>query len=108
TERCVIQLRPEGLTVTEIAPGIDLERDVLGHAGIPLRVSDDLRTMDPRLFHPEPMRLTLMQKGRGYASASNTRSCSVHGCPVLSISTAAGKKRTARLPKERRSKHRAG
>ena len=65
TERCAIQLRPEGLTVTEIAPGIDLERDVLGQAGIPLRVSDDLHMMDPRLFRPEPMGLTLMQKGRG-------------------------------------------
>jgi propionate CoA-transferase len=61
TERCVIELRPDGLTVTEIAPGIDLERDVLGQAGIDLRVSADLKRMDSRLFLPEPMGLTLSQ-----------------------------------------------
>jgi acyl CoA:acetate/3-ketoacid CoA transferase len=59
TERCVIRLRPEGLTVEEIAPGVDLERDVLGQAKIPLCVSPDLRPMDGRLFRPEPMGLRL-------------------------------------------------
>jgi acyl CoA:acetate/3-ketoacid CoA transferase len=59
TERCVIRLRPEGLTVEEIAPGVDLERDVLGQADIPLRVSPDLRPMDGRLFKPEPLGLRL-------------------------------------------------
>jgi acyl CoA:acetate/3-ketoacid CoA transferase len=59
TERCVIRLQPEGLTVTEIAPGVDLERDVLGQAGIPLRVSPDLKRMEARLFRPEPMGLQL-------------------------------------------------
>ncbi len=59
TERCVIKLLPDGLTVTEIAPGIDLERDVLNQASIPLQVSDDLRRMDARLFKPELMGLKL-------------------------------------------------
>ena len=59
TERCVIRLLPDGLTVTEIAPGIDLERDVLGQAAIELAVSEDLRLMDPRLFIPTPMNLEL-------------------------------------------------
>jgi propionate CoA-transferase len=45
--------------VVEIAPGVDLEHDVLGQAGIPLRVSADLAPMDPRLFRPEPMALEL-------------------------------------------------
>jgi propionate CoA-transferase len=53
TERCVIELREPGLTVTEIAPGIDLERDVLAQAGFPLLVSDQLTQMDAALFRPE-------------------------------------------------------
>ena len=59
TERCVIKLEPTGLTVTEIAPGIDLERDVLAQVDIELRVSQNLKTMDARLFKPEPMGLVL-------------------------------------------------
>jgi propionate CoA-transferase len=50
TERCVIELRPDGLTVVEVAPGIDLQRDVLDRAAIPLLVATDLRTMEPALF----------------------------------------------------------
>ncbi|UCF73739.1 MAG: acyl CoA:acetate/3-ketoacid CoA transferase [Deltaproteobacteria bacterium] len=59
TERCVLSLGQEGLIVNEIAPGIDLERDVLAQADFRLHVSPDLRLMDRRLFHPEPMGLTL-------------------------------------------------
>ena len=62
TERCVIRLRPEGLTVTEIAPGVDLERDVLARVELPLRVSPELRVMDGRLFRPEPMGLVLPER----------------------------------------------
>ncbi|MFD1880235.1 acyl CoA:acetate/3-ketoacid CoA transferase [Paracoccus pacificus] len=59
TERCVIRLLPQGLTVTEIAPGVDLQRDILDQAGGKLFVAEDLRQMDARLFQPEPMRLKL-------------------------------------------------
>jgi acyl CoA:acetate/3-ketoacid CoA transferase len=59
TERCVLRLEEEGLTVVEIAPGVDLERDVLGQADIPLCVSPDLELMDGRLFREEPMGLSL-------------------------------------------------
>ena len=59
TERCVMRLRPEGVTVTELAPGVDLERDVLAQAAFPLLVADDLRTMPDVLFRPEPMGLRL-------------------------------------------------
>jgi acyl CoA:acetate/3-ketoacid CoA transferase len=61
TERCVLRLTAGGLEVTEIAPGIDLGRDVLAKAEIPLRVSPDLRQMDARLFQPEPLGLTLAE-----------------------------------------------
>ena len=63
TERCVMALQPAGLTVTEIAPGIDLERDVLGQTRVPLRVSPDLRTMDAKLFHESAAGLTLHEQG---------------------------------------------
>ena len=43
TERCVVELRPEGLTVIEIAPGVDLDARRPAQAGFPLRVADDLR-----------------------------------------------------------------
>jgi propionate CoA-transferase len=62
TERCVIQLTEAGLTVIEIAPGVDLERDVLAKAGVSLLVSRDLRHMSPALFRPEPMGLILSHK----------------------------------------------
>ncbi len=52
TERAVFQLTPDGLELTEIAPGIDLERDVLAHMGFAPLVRE-LRTMDARLFMPQ-------------------------------------------------------
>lgn len=57
TERCVLQLTDSGLEVTEIAPGVDLERDVLAQAATPLQVAGDLREMDAALFRPEPIGL---------------------------------------------------
>jgi acyl CoA:acetate/3-ketoacid CoA transferase len=59
SERCVLRLEAEGLIVTEIAPGIDLARDVLAQAPFPLQVSPELRLMDARLFDPQPMKLEL-------------------------------------------------
>ncbi len=59
TERCVLELTAEGLAVTEVAPGVDLERDVLAQAAFPLRVPAPPKRMDPRLFRREPMGLTL-------------------------------------------------
>lgn len=59
TERCVIGLINGTLTVTEIAPGIDLQRDVLDQAATPLAVADDLKSMDEALFRPEPIGLEL-------------------------------------------------
>jgi propionate CoA-transferase len=59
TERCVLSLEPEGITVTEIAPGLDLKRDILEQADIDLRVSENLAVMDKRIFQPEPFGLKL-------------------------------------------------
>lgn len=62
TERCVLELREHGLTVVEIAPGVDLQRDILDRAGVRLQVSDDLKPMDAALFRPEPMGLVLPRR----------------------------------------------
>jgi len=59
TERCVLRLEREGVTVTEVAPGVDLKRDVLAQAEFPLRVASDLRKMDAALFDPELLDLKL-------------------------------------------------
>lgn len=59
TERCVIRLLDQGLTVTEIAPGLDLQRDILDQAATGLHVADDLREMDAALFRDQPMGLAL-------------------------------------------------
>jgi propionate CoA-transferase len=59
TERCVMRLEKNGVTVTELAPGVDLERDVLAQAEFPLRVANDIRKMDPVLFHAALINLQL-------------------------------------------------
>lgn len=56
TERAVFDLCPDGMRLIEIAPGVDLNRDVLGQMGF-RPVIGDLSEMDPRLFADAPMGL---------------------------------------------------
>ena len=57
TERAVFRLTPEGMELIEIAPGIDLERDVLALMDFKPIVSKDLKVMDARIFKDELMGL---------------------------------------------------
>jgi propionate CoA-transferase len=57
TERCVFRLAADGLELTEIAPGIDLERDVLGQMDFRPVMRTPPRTMDEAIFRPGPMGL---------------------------------------------------
>jgi propionate CoA-transferase len=57
TERCVFRLTREGLELTEIAPGIDLEKDILAHMDFKPKISPLLKKMDPHIFSDGPMGL---------------------------------------------------
>jgi propionate CoA-transferase len=57
TERCVFELTQEGLELVEIAPGIDVERDVLAQMEFRPIIRRDPATMDKRIFLTEPMGL---------------------------------------------------
>jgi propionate CoA-transferase len=50
TERAVLVITKEGLVLTEIAPGVDLEKDVLGQMAFRPQVAPDLKLMDARIF----------------------------------------------------------
>ena len=63
-------LTPDGVTVTEIAPGVDLQRDILAQAKFSLRVSDALKAMDAALFRPAPIGLELSPSPNRLRSAS--------------------------------------
>jgi propionate CoA-transferase len=55
TERAVFRLRHGRLTVTEVAPGIDLGRDVLEQCATPIAIGEDLHLMDARIFRDQRM-----------------------------------------------------
>ena len=54
TERAVFELVKDGLKLIEIAPGIDLQKDILNQMEFKPIISDNLKEMDPRIFQ-EPI-----------------------------------------------------
>jgi propionate CoA-transferase len=50
TERAVLEADAEGLVVVEVAPGVDLARDVLAQCGTPPRVSPHVAPMPAQIF----------------------------------------------------------
>jgi propionate CoA-transferase len=66
TERCVFRRGREGMELIEVAPGIDVGRDILAHMHFtPIVRNPGL--MDPRLFRDEPMQLEETLLGLGLA-----------------------------------------
>jgi propionate CoA-transferase len=57
TERCVLRLVDGGLQLIEIAPGVDLERDVLARMGFRPQLAPDLQEMDMAIFTDAPLGL---------------------------------------------------
>ncbi len=57
TERCVFKLTNEGLVLTEVAPGIDIEKDIISYMEFRPIISKDLKPMDEKIFKEETMGL---------------------------------------------------
>ncbi|MCX7563603.1 acyl CoA:acetate/3-ketoacid CoA transferase [Xanthomonadaceae bacterium XH05] len=57
TESCVFGLRESGLELLEIAPGMDLERDILAHMDFRPIIGDKVTLMAPALFDEQPLGL---------------------------------------------------
>jgi propionate CoA-transferase len=65
TERAVFRSQPGGLVLTEVAPGIDVERDIRPVVEFDFRISPDVKVMAPRLFLPGLMGLKEDEGWRG-------------------------------------------
>ena len=59
TERVVFEMTSKGIAITEIAPGIDLQKDVLAHIEFECAVSPNLKLMDECIFKEAKMGLEL-------------------------------------------------
>jgi len=55
TERCVFKLTENGMEMIEIAPGVDMEKDILTQMAFKPMIHEPLKMMDARIFAPEPM-----------------------------------------------------
>ncbi len=90
TERCVFRLTAGGLELIEIAPGIDLQRDILDRMAFAPVIKQAPALMDAAIFRPEPMglrermlRLPLDQRF-AYDAAQNTLFINFEGHTVRS------------------------
>ncbi|MDQ3025310.1 MAG: acyl CoA:acetate/3-ketoacid CoA transferase [Pseudomonadota bacterium] len=66
TERCVFRRTADGMELVEVAPGIDIERDILAQMDFVPIVKNPV-PMDPRIFRDEPMHLDETLLGLGLA-----------------------------------------
>ena len=57
TERGVFKLTKEGVTLIEIAPGVDLKKDILEQMDFTPVIAKNLKIMDERIFRKEKMNI---------------------------------------------------
>jgi propionate CoA-transferase len=57
TERAVFELTPEGMLLKEIAPGIDLQRDILDMMEFRPLIAKDLKNIDPLVYQTKQIGL---------------------------------------------------
>jgi len=55
TERCVFKLTDAGMELVEIAPGVDLQKDILAHMDFKPIINQPIKLMDARIFQIQPM-----------------------------------------------------
>jgi propionate CoA-transferase len=53
------------MELTEVAPGVDIERDILAHMDFKPKMAATIKIMDPRLFRPEIMGIKDEWRGIG-------------------------------------------
>ncbi len=58
TERCVFSITKEGIELIEIAPGMDVKKDILSWMDFKPMIKEPVRLMDERIFRPEAMGLS--------------------------------------------------
>ena len=78
TERAVFTLRDGEVTLIEIAPGIDLEKDILAHMEFKPSIAPDLKLMPEEIFYPEwgKLKQHILAK-RNAGSEANTAAAAV-------------------------------
>ena len=92
TERCVFRLCEEGVELVEVAPGIDIDRDILAHMGFEPVIKGTPMIMDERLFADNPiglrdLMLTIPLVDRfSYDARANRFFVNFEGLSVRSIS----------------------
>ncbi|HTZ38828.1 MAG TPA: acyl CoA:acetate/3-ketoacid CoA transferase [Syntrophales bacterium] len=90
TERCVFTLTDEGVELTEIAPGVDLEKDILAYMDFKPIVKNP-KKMDERIFRLPPMDLKKdllgkpMSERMAYDPATNIFFVNFEGLHVRSM-----------------------
>ena len=62
TERAVFEMKEDGVHLIEIAPGVDLEKDVLGQMGFKPKMDGEVKLMPAFLFKDEIMGLKKMKE----------------------------------------------
>lgn len=77
TERCVFELSAAGLVLTEIAPGVDLQHDILERMDFAPLLPTAPRLMDARIFHEATMHLRddILQEGELNRSLTASYRC---------------------------------
>ncbi|WP_051330843.1 acyl CoA:acetate/3-ketoacid CoA transferase [Aneurinibacillus terranovensis] len=63
TERAVFRLGPNGLILSEIAPGIDIEKHILSQMDCEVEISHDLKPMSTHLFRETKVEITTYNEG---------------------------------------------